>query len=110
MSEAKPAEGTKPKRGLLGMLPLIAVLVIAPVAGWFGLDYYQKKKKKADPQAAASPEAEAEKGHEPKGGHGKEKPKAGKLPARLPMPIALSPLVVVPGNPELDLPPAEAEA
>ena len=109
MAEAKPAEAAKPKRGLLGMLPLIAVLVLSPVAGWFGLAYYQKKKKMADPQAAAKPEGEAEKGHESKeskgGGHGKEKAKPSKLPPRLPIPIALSELVVVAGNPELDLPP-----
>ena len=107
MAEAASKEPTKPKRGLLSILLLAAIVAIVAVGGWFGFDYY--KKKKAGPQTAEetgsteTTEKKAEGGHG--GGHGKDKPHNLKAPARLAMPVAESALVFVPGNPNTGIPP-----
>ncbi|MBI2947633.1 MAG: flagellar basal body-associated FliL family protein [Verrucomicrobia bacterium] len=103
MAEAPTAAPAKPKRGLLSLLLIIALVAIAAVGGWFGFDYYKKKKAGASAEAGAKPEGKAaEKG---KAGHGKETQHTLRVPPRLPLPIAESTLVFLAGNPSKDIPP-----
>ena len=109
MAQATTAEPAKKKRGLLSLLPIIALVVILPVGGWFGYDFYRKKKAGAGESAGAGagahgkPEGKpAEKGE---GGHGKEAKHTLRMPPRLALPIADSPLVYLAGDPSKDIPP-----
>lgn len=95
MAVAKTPEATKPKRGLLSLLPLIAVILVVPVAGWFGLDYYKKKTRSKAPGSAETAKADEK----------KEAKHSLHVPSRLPVPIAESPLVFLPGDPKNDVPP-----
>lgn len=100
MAEASTAAPTKPKRGFLSFLPLIAILLIVPVGGWFGLEYFKKKKAGAKTEGKAEEKGESAHG----GGHGKEAKHTLHAPARLAMPITESPLVLVAGDPKNDVP------
>jgi flagellar basal body-associated protein FliL len=107
MAEATTAEPAKKKRGLL--LPIIALAIVLPVGGWFGFDYFKKKKAAA---GAGAEEAGKPDGKEPekgeahgKAGHGKETKHTLRIPPRLPLPIADSTLVFLAGNPGKEIPP-----
>ncbi|MBI4663513.1 MAG: hypothetical protein HY735_32325 [Verrucomicrobia bacterium] len=91
MAEATTAAPTKPKRGIMFYLMLLGILAVAGGGGWFGFNYFTKKKTAVKAAVKTKDQKEGA-------------PSRG-APKRLPVPLADGLIVYLPGKPRDGIPP-----